>query len=105
LARWHDPERGAIPPCEFIPLAEDTGLITELTRWSLHSSLRHIAQARRHAPDLGLSLNLSPRVFGQRDIVPQILSSLEIWGVPPQAVTLEVTETALMEDPALSLRL
>jgi EAL domain-containing protein (putative c-di-GMP-specific phosphodiesterase class I)/GGDEF domain-containing protein len=105
LARWHDPERGPVSPADFIPLAEETGLITDLTRWSLNASMRHAAQARRHAPALGVSINLSPRVFGQRDIVPQILSSLDIWGVPPAAVTLEVTETALMEDPVLSLAL
>lgn len=105
LARWHDGERGHVPPADFIPLAEQTGLISDLTRWSFNASLRHLARARRRVPGLGLSINLSPRVFGQRDIVPQILSSLDIWGVPPSAVTLEVTETALMEDPALSMAL
>lgn len=105
LARWCDPERGQISPADFIPRAEETGLIAHLTRWSLNASLRHFARARRTRSDLGVSINLSPRVFGQPDIVPQILSSLDIWGLPPDAITLEVTETALMEDPAVSLTL
>ena len=105
LARWTDPVRGAIRPDIFIPVAEETGLISQLTRWSINASFRHIADARRSAPHLGISVNLSPRVFAERDIVTHILSAMKIWDLPPQAVTMEVTETALMEDPALSLRL
>ncbi len=105
LARWDEPGLGRIAPDVFIPLAEDTGLISELTRWSLNASMRHTEKARRVDPTLGTSINLSPRVFGERDIVSQITSALQIWNVPAGAVTLEVTETALMEDPALSLRL
>lgn len=54
---------------------------------------------------MGFSINLSPRVFDERDIVVQITSALKVWDLPPTDITLEVTETALMEDPALSLRL
>ena len=105
LARWTDPVRGSIRPDIFIPTAEETGLISQLTRWSINASFRHIADARRITPHLGISVNLSPRVFAERDIVAHILSAMKIWDLPPQAVTMEVTETALMEDPALSLRL
>ncbi len=105
LARWTDPGRGTIPPDVFIPAAEENGLISGLTRWSINASFRHIAEARRTAPHLGISVNLSPRVFAERDIVAHITSAMKIWALPPQAVTMEVTETALMEDPALSLRL
>jgi len=105
LARWHEPDRGVIAPDVFIPLAEETGLISELTRWSVNATMRHAASARQLAPAMAFSINLSPRVFGEREIIAQILSALKIWDVPPADVTLEVTETALMEDPALSLRL
>ncbi|WP_052101421.1 putative bifunctional diguanylate cyclase/phosphodiesterase [Novilysobacter arseniciresistens] len=105
LARWRDPEGGLVPPLEFIPLAEDTGLVADLTRWSLNTSLRHAARARRAVADLGVSVNLSPRVFGQRDFVAQVLSSLDVWDLPASALTLEVTETALMEDPATGFAL
>lgn len=105
LARWDEPGLGEVRPEVFIRLAEDTGLISELTRWSLNTTLRHAAQMRdgRHGPHV--SINISPRVFGQRDIVAQVTGALSIWSVPAQAVTLEVTESALMEDPAASLRL
>ena len=105
LARWLDPERGQVSPVDFIPVAEETGLVAELTRWSLNTSLRHAAQARRHGAAVGVSVNLSPRVFRQRDIVPQVLSALDVWGLPPSALTLEITETALMEDASASLAL
>lgn len=104
LARWHDPGIGVVRPDVFIRLAEDTGLIAELTRWSLNATLRFAAQA---SPTRGLdfSINISPRVFGQRDIVAQVTGALGVWNVSPKQVTLEVTESALMEDPATSLRL
>ncbi|MCY7353775.1 MAG: bifunctional diguanylate cyclase/phosphodiesterase [Lysobacter sp.] len=105
LARWNELGRGMIAPDAFIPLAEETGLISELTRWSLNATLRHASIARGIDPALSFSINLSPRVFGQRDIISQIMSALSIWGVPPEAVTLEVTENALMEDPDMSLKL
>lgn len=105
LARWHQTGNGAVAPDVFIPLAEETGLISELTRWSVNSTMRHAALARQVDDRLCFSINLSPRVFGEPDIVEQINSALTIWSVPSSDVTLEVTETALMEDPALSLRL
>jgi len=105
LARWNQPGEGMIPPDIFIPLAEETGLISELTRWSFNTTLRHASIARAIRADMGFSINLSPRVFGQRDIIHQILSALSIWDVPAEAVTLEVTENALMEDPDMSLKL
>ncbi|MHB8912477.1 MAG: putative bifunctional diguanylate cyclase/phosphodiesterase [Lysobacter sp.] len=105
LARWHEPGRGMIAPDQFISLAEETGLISGLTRWSVNSTMRHAASARRMGARLGFSINLSPRVFDERDIVVQITSALKVWDLPPTDITLEVTETALMEDPALSLRL
>lgn len=104
LARWHDDALGPVAPDRFIPLAEETGLISPLTRWSLNATLRHAAAARAIDPTLAFSINLSPRVFGERDLVAQITSSLGVWGIPASAITLEVTENALMEDPKLSLR-
>lgn len=105
LARWNEPGQGMIAPDAFIPLAEETGLISELTRWSFNATLRHASLARSIDPTLGFSINLSPRVFGQRDIISQVMSALSIWNVPAEAVTLEVTENALMEDPDMSLKL
>jgi diguanylate cyclase (GGDEF)-like protein len=105
LARWHSPAYGAVEPSAFIPLAEQTGLITPLTRWSLNNTLNLCAQARRDGLDIPFSINFSPRVLPERGVVEQILDALRIWDVPPESVVLEVTETAVMEDPAVSARL
>jgi len=105
LSRWNHPQHGPVPPDVFIPLAERTGLISELTWWSINASLRQLAEARVLRPELEVAINLSPRVFAEPGLVEHLRSTLQVWGVPPAAVTLEVTETALMEDPALSSRL
>jgi diguanylate cyclase (GGDEF)-like protein len=103
LARWNDAANGAIRPDVFIRLAEDTGLIAELTRWSLNATFRHAAGIRTRDAALRFSVNISPRVFGQRDLVQQITGALAVWDMPPDAVTLEVTESALMEEPLASI--
>ena len=105
LTRWPEPGRGLIPPDVFVPLAEETGLISGLTRWCIHAALRHAAQAQRAVPGFDIAINLSPRVFGERDLVGHIESALSVWDVAPSAVTLEVTESALMDDPGIGLRL
>jgi diguanylate cyclase (GGDEF)-like protein len=105
LARWNSPRWGAVEPSVFIPLAEQTGLITPLTRWSLNNSLHVCAEAQRAGLKLPFSINLSPRVFPERGIVEQILGALRIWDIAPESIVLEVTETAVMDDPALSARL
>jgi diguanylate cyclase (GGDEF)-like protein len=105
LARWNSPQWGQVEPNAFIPLAEQTGLITPLTRWSLNNTLNICAQARRQGLAIPFSINFSPRVLPERGVVEQILDALRIWDVPPEAIVLEVTETAVLEDPAVSARL
>ncbi|WP_133479641.1 putative bifunctional diguanylate cyclase/phosphodiesterase [Cognatilysobacter segetis] len=103
LARWNDGDNGPIRPDVFIRLAEDTGLIGELTRWSLNATFRQAAAIRGRNEAMRFSVNVSPRVFGQRDLVQQITGALAVWDMPPAAVTLEVTESALMEEPLASI--
>lgn len=103
LARWNDAASGTIRPDVFIRLAEDTGLIAELTRWSLNATFRQAASIRLRDDRLRFSVNISPRVFGQRDLVQQVTGALAVWDVPADAVTLEVTESALMEEPLASI--
>jgi diguanylate cyclase (GGDEF)-like protein len=105
LARWNSPQWGQVEPNSFIPLAEQTGLITPLTRWSLNNTLHHCAQARRLGLAVPFSINFSPRVLPERGVVEQILDALRIWDIPPESIVLEVTETAVLEDPAVSARL
>lgn len=102
LARWQHPQLGDVPPERFIALAERVGLASELTRWSLNAALRLHAQLRQRHPGLGCAFNLSPKSFGQTGLVEQILAALELWDLPPRQLTLEVTETVVLEDPDYS---
>jgi diguanylate cyclase len=99
LARWECESLGPVSPDVFVPLAEQTGLIGDLTRWSLNATLRHAAEARLPERGVRVSINLSPRVFLERGFGDELLGALRVWDVAPAAVTLEVTEGAVMEDP------
>jgi diguanylate cyclase len=99
LARWHCADLGVVSPDVFVPLAEQTGLIGELTRWSVNATLRHAGEARLGERGMRFSINLSPRVFLEHSFGDQLLAALRLWDVPPEALTLEVTEGAVMEDP------
>jgi diguanylate cyclase len=105
LARWHCPERGEVSPGLFVPLAEQSELIDDLTRWSLNASLRHCQAARQIDPDTRISINLSPRKLEDEQIVEQVLAALDLWDVPAAAMMLEITEGAIMQDPRRSGRL
>jgi diguanylate cyclase len=98
LARWQHPERGAISPAVFVPLAESSGLISEFTRWSINASLQHAVEARRRGLDLPISINLSAASMAERGMVEHLLGALRLWSVPSQAVVIEVTETAIIGD-------
>ena len=103
LARWHHPRRGMVPPDEFIPLAEQTGLIVELTYSVLGSALAQCRRWRRDAPDIAVAVNMSPRVLHD-DALPQRLADvLAAAGLPASALILEITEGALMADPSRGL--
>lgn len=104
LARWDRPGFGPVSPLRFIELAEQSGLAAELTRWSLHASLREFNHLRKRWPTLALAWNLSAKAFVQPGLVEQILGALAIWDVPAERLTLEVTETAMMESPADNAR-
>ncbi len=104
LARWSHPTRGVIAPGWFVPLAEQAGLAPELTRWSLNAALREFAAMHRLRPDLRCAVNLSSRVFADPGLAEQVNAALAIWGVSPDRLVLEVTETAVMEDPEQSAK-
>jgi EAL domain-containing protein (putative c-di-GMP-specific phosphodiesterase class I)/GGDEF domain-containing protein len=104
LARWSHPSRGMVAPSWFVPLAEQAGLAPELTRWSLNAALREFARLHRLRPELRCSVNLSSRVFADPGLAEQVTAALSIWGVPPDRLVLEVTETAVMEDPEQSAK-
>ncbi|MDB5512329.1 MAG: GGDEF-domain containing protein [Enterovirga sp.] len=95
LARWYHPERGIVPPDVFIPIAEDAGIITELSYCLLRQSCN---DARAWSPELGLSINISPCQFKDRLLAPRILSILRETGFDPRRLEVEITESALTND-------
>jgi diguanylate cyclase (GGDEF)-like protein len=100
LVRWAHPQRGLLPPLVFIPLAEETGLIGELTAWVLEQACRQVGSwQRRLAPGqrLQLNVNLSPRQLGQPTLIDGVLDTLRRTGFDPGDLVLEVTETALVD--------
>jgi EAL domain-containing protein (putative c-di-GMP-specific phosphodiesterase class I)/GGDEF domain-containing protein len=105
LARWRHPQSGeAVPPALFVVQAEEAGLVAELTRWSLQAALREFAPLYANDPRLHCALNLSALAFGDSGLVEQIESALAIWGLPPSALLLEITETALLDEPRRNAR-
>jgi diguanylate cyclase (GGDEF)-like protein/PAS domain S-box-containing protein len=99
LVRWFHPELGRVPPGEFIPLAEETGLILPIGQWVLTEACRQVREWQRLGfPDLRLAVNLSGRQFKQRNLVDIIRRVLQATGMPAHLLELELTESALMED-------
>ncbi|MFI5494815.1 putative bifunctional diguanylate cyclase/phosphodiesterase [Actinoplanes sp. NPDC051859] len=103
LARWLRPD-GPVPPDEFIPLAERAGLIPALTRFILDTALAACAQWRHGGPDLSVAVNLSPQILTEPGLADDVSDALRRHGLPPSALTLEITENGVMEDPARSMR-
>ena len=102
LVRWRHPERGVVSPLEFIPLAEETGLILPLGRMVLEQACRDMAAWRADLPGadaLSMSVNLSPRQFAEPGLTGMVAGALASAGLPPERLKLEITETAIMYDP------
>jgi len=99
LLRWNDPEHGMIAPGEFIPLAEETGLILPIGEWVLGEALRQNRSWQQEGrPLVPVSVNLSPRQFRQKDLVDVLRRTLHDTGQPGRLLELEITETTLMHD-------
>jgi diguanylate cyclase (GGDEF)-like protein/PAS domain S-box-containing protein len=108
LVRWRHPARGEVSPGEFIPLAEDTGMILAIGRWVLREACRQVKawQERWPAPaPLTIAVNLSARQLQHPGIVDEVRAALAAAGLDPQSLVLEITETAIMEhlDAAITL--
>lgn len=103
LIRWEHPRYGFVSPAEFIPLAEQSGIIRPLTRWILGEAIRQLSEWRHVGFDIGISVNLSPRNLHEDDLPEVVVRLLESYGVRPERVTLELTENAIMTDPARAL--
>jgi EAL domain-containing protein (putative c-di-GMP-specific phosphodiesterase class I) len=104
LARWTHPQRGSVPPNVFIPIAEETGLIAPLGRLMLARATHQIAAWRSftETADLVVSVNLSPRQLADPHVADRVSELLAARSLPASALTLEITESALMDDPQLA---
>ena len=103
LVRWHHPEHGMIPTGEFIKLAENSGLITSLTHWVLEAAFRQSYDWGEGGVDCPLSVNLSAHDLRDPRLLDHIRGLFSTWGTPAHAIEFEITESALMEDPAGAL--
>jgi predicted signal transduction protein with EAL and GGDEF domain len=102
LIRWNHPTRGLVPPAMFIPFAELTGYIKVLSRWVLEAAVRQCAAWRRDGFDIHVSVNVSARDLMSRELPEFVAELLARHEVPASSLGLEITESALMQDPALA---
>jgi len=100
LVRWRDPERGLVPPSEFIELAEETGLIVPLGEWVLRTAC---AEAATWPDDLSVAVNLSPVQFREAKLADTITAALRDAGLPPERLEVEITEGVLLADEKQTL--
>ncbi|KAA3654255.1 MAG: EAL domain-containing protein [Proteobacteria bacterium] len=100
LLRWQHPERGQIPPADFIPIAEETGLIVDIGQWVIDDACRQLAQWLAAGLSPGqLAVNVSAQQFRHRDFVSSVADALTRHGVAARHLKIELTESLLMRDP------
>jgi len=100
LLRWHHPERGLISPAEFIPIAEETGLINQLGEWVLRTAC---TEAMTWPDNIKIAVNISPVQFNNQALVLTVIGALAASGLPARRLELEITETAIIHDEAATL--
>jgi EAL domain-containing protein (putative c-di-GMP-specific phosphodiesterase class I) len=110
LVRWQHPTLGLVPPDEFIPLAEHTGLIKPLTTWVLNTALRQLHYWREQADgpiseEMSMAVNLSARSLLDESFPAEVVAALERWKIPAHLLELEITESMIMADPPRAHRL
>ncbi|KDN99241.2 MULTISPECIES: phosphodiesterase DibA [Pseudomonas] len=104
LVRWQHPQRGLVPPGEFIPIAERTGLIADIDTWVLRQACLQRVQWQAEGRALEfVAVNISSRLFGHRDLYQQVAQVLHDTALDPALLELEVTESAVMDDPEVAL--
>ena len=95
LIRWHHPRRGMVPPLEFIPVAEETGLIVPIGEWVVRQAC---AEAAHWPADITVSVNVSPAQFKSRKLVQTVIGALASSGIAPDRLELEITELVLLQE-------
>ncbi len=105
LVRWQHPERGLLPPADFLPLAEKTGLIIPLSKLVLAAALKQAAEWAGQGWPVQIAVNISPRWLQHSDLTDTVMQMLEQYQVPPELLRLEITESAILSDPEDTLPL
>lgn len=103
LLRWEHPEKGRLAPGSFIDVAERSGLIVPIGRQVLDAALRTRQRWLGHSPGVDISVNFAARQLAPENVIEEIIEAVDRWGQAPAGVTIEVTESALMEDRAASV--
>ncbi|WP_395401049.1 putative bifunctional diguanylate cyclase/phosphodiesterase [Pseudoduganella sp. UC29_106] len=103
LVRWEHPVHGMISTSEFIPLAEQAGLITPLTEWVMEAAFSQCYAWHEEGSEWPLAVNVSAHDLRGSDLVERVRGLFSTWGIPPELIQFELTESALMEDPASAL--
>jgi EAL domain-containing protein (putative c-di-GMP-specific phosphodiesterase class I) len=101
LVRWHHPQRGYISPMDFVPIAEETGLIIPIGQWVFEEACRQVKEWQEQLPQfssLQMSINLSSRQFAQPDLIEQIRDTMLRLDVKPSCIKLEITESMMMQN-------
>jgi diguanylate cyclase (GGDEF)-like protein len=98
LIRWNHPTRGVIPPIDFIPIAEESGLIVPIGRWVLQEACRQAAHWYHEGHRIGMAVNVSGRQLDDDELIEDVRGALTHSGLDPTTLTLEITETTLMSD-------
>jgi len=101
LVRWRHPQRGMIPPATFIPIAEASFQVVEIDRWVLGEACRAAAAFRSIVPDFRLAVNLSARDLRDEELCARVAATLSEHDFPPRLLTMEITETAALDEMAL----
>jgi diguanylate cyclase (GGDEF)-like protein/PAS domain S-box-containing protein len=105
LLRWQSPQLGSVPPAQFIPLAEETGLIVPIGKWVLRTACeQNVAWQKQGLPAVGVSVNLSLRQLGDEGLVREIESVLRDTGMDPELLEFEVTESMIMHNAERTVR-
>ncbi len=104
LVRWEHPDRGLMTPDEFIPLAEETGMVQPIDEFVIQEALRQICRWRQTRPEVTVSVNLSPLELEDAGLLGMLARAIETTGASPDALCIEVSEQAIAHDPEASIR-
>jgi len=105
LIRWSSPKYGNVSPMNFIHVLEKSTLLIPVTKWVLNAAIKSCIEFQKYVENFSVSINISPAMLNDIGIVDMVVDVINIWGVPPASIVLEVTEGAIMKNPELSLEI